>query len=84
MAQWQCSITNLKLAQITIKISQKRLCSSEEETYSHVILCDEGRDLQLAGTHGTIQIFNPRQAVYLLFDSRGHECGEPPSHHLHT
>lgn len=48
----------------------------------HVVFGDEGRDLKLIRADDGVQILDPGDTVHFLFDCGGHECGEPPGHHL--
>lgn len=45
----------------------------------HVILLDEHWNVKLGGVYDRVKLFNLMDIVQLVFDSWGHEGGEPPA-----
>ena len=50
----------------------------------HVVLGDEGGDLQLVHVDDAVQVLDAGHRVHLVLDGRRHERQEPPRHDLHA
>jgi hypothetical protein len=59
-----------------------RLLDVTDTVDGHVILGDEGGDFQLIHVDDVVQIFDTGDRVDFVFNGRGHERQEPPSHDL--
>lgn len=53
-----------------------------QTVYRHVVLGDEGGQLELVPPHHGVEELHARQRVHLRLDGRRHERREPPRHHL--